>query len=128
MKKLDSIPLRFVKAGLLILKARLLILVACISFILMPLTYSAEEQSAAAAEPPSAVIMIADMILARPLLLTATVIGTAFFIVSLPFSLLGGNATEAADALVTQPFKATFLRCLGCTYTGEKHYVNADSK
>ena len=71
-------------------------------------------------ERPSGMEMSADLILVRPLMFTATVIGTAIFIVSSPFSALGGNFTEAADTLVGTPFKSTFMRCLGC---GVKHDV-----
>ena len=56
-------------------------------------------------------------------LLVATVIGTAFYIVSLPFSLAGGNAAEAGEALVVGPAMSTFVRCLGCTRLGYKKEV-----
>jgi hypothetical protein len=36
-------------------------------------------------------------------------------VVTLPFSLLGGNPGEAAEVLVMNPGKNTFVRCLGCT-------------
>lgn len=64
---------------------------------------------------PHAGAMIADGLIARPLLIVGTVIGTGVFVVSLPFSLLGGNSGGAFHALVAEPFKTTFLRCLGCT-------------
>ena len=66
-------------------------------------------------ERPGGVAMAADVLLARPLLLVSSVVGTGLFLVSLPFSALGGNVGEAADALVVTPVKATFVRCLGCT-------------
>jgi hypothetical protein len=47
-------------------------------------------------------------------------VGGAVWLVSLPFSLLGGNADEAGEVLVMGPAKATFVRCLGCTRTGKK--------
>ena len=58
--------------------------------------------------------MVADVVVARPLGLLATIGGAAAFVVSLPFSALGGNVPQAADALVVGPAKATFVRCLGC--------------
>ena len=73
-------------------------------------------------ERPSAGAMIADVVVARPLLLVGTVIGTGAFLVSLPFSLLGGNAGDAAEALVLEPASATFLRCLGCK-PGERNHL-----
>ncbi|GAA4649303.1 hypothetical protein GCM10023116_15770 [Kistimonas scapharcae] len=67
-------------------------------------------------ENPGFFSMTADLFLARPLLLVTTAVGTAIFIVSSPFSALGGNINQAADKLVLEPAKATFVRCLGCSY------------
>ncbi|MFN3713796.1 MAG: hypothetical protein ACK4SX_09065 [Alcanivoracaceae bacterium] len=64
---------------------------------------------------PGEISMMADALLARPVLLVSTVIGLGLFTVTLPFSLLGDNVDEAAEALVKAPARATFLRCLGCT-------------
>jgi hypothetical protein len=76
-------------------------------------------------EDPSALAMAGDLIIARPLLLVATVVGTAFYIVSLPFSLAGGNAGKAGETLVLGPAMSTFVRCLGCTRSGyNKDVVN----
>jgi len=66
-------------------------------------------------ERPTGLAMAGDVALARPLLFVGTVIGTALFVVSSPFSLLGGNIAEAGKTLVVTPAKATFVRCLGCT-------------
>ena len=65
-------------------------------------------------EPPTPAAMVGD-VLTRPIMLGATVIGTGLFLVTLPFSLIGGNAGQAGDVLVVKPFQATFMRCLGCT-------------
>jgi len=76
-------------------------------------------EAAQAAEPrleqqPSGGAMVADALVARPLLAVATVGGAAVFLVSLPFSALGGNVDEAAKTLILTPAEATFRRCLGC--------------
>lgn len=63
---------------------------------------------------PSAIAMGTDILIARPLLLGVTIIGTGLFIVSLPLSILGNNVSEAGQRLVATPAKATFFRCLGC--------------
>lgn len=63
---------------------------------------------------PSGGAMVVDALLARPLLAVATVGGAAVFLVSLPFSALGGNVDAAAETLVKTPAEATFRRCLGC--------------
>lgn len=69
---------------------------------------------------PSAMAMMGDALLARPLLLAGTLAGTGLFVVTLPFSALGGNVKEAADTLVVGLAKSTFTRCLGCTATQDK--------
>ena len=66
-------------------------------------------------EEPTALAMVTDTVLVRPVMLAVTVVGTAFFVVSLPFSVLGGNVGQAADTLMVQPAANTFIRCLGCT-------------
>jgi len=69
-------------------------------------------------EKPNAGMMAGDLVVARPVGLVMTVAGTAAFIVSLPFTLLAGNVSEAADSLMIGPAATTFMRCLGCTTTG----------
>lgn len=75
---------------------------------------------ALAAEPglkegPSGGAMVADALVARPLLAAATVGGTAIFLVALPFTALGGNVGETAETLIKTPAEAAFRRCLGCS-------------
>lgn len=67
---------------------------------------------------PPAYAMVADLLIARPLGLVFTAVGTAAFVVTLPFTAIGGNVGPAADALVVEPARATFVRCLGCTTSG----------
>ena len=57
--------------------------------------------------------MAFDLILMRPIGLAASIVGTAIFIVSLPFSALGGNEEAAAEKLVKEPLFFTFQRPLG---------------
>jgi hypothetical protein len=57
--------------------------------------------------------MAADLLLVRPISLIGTVLGTAGFIVSLPFTLPTGSAGDAGRALVGRPFEYTFNRPLG---------------
>jgi hypothetical protein len=66
-------------------------------------------------QEPTNMEMFGDAIFVRPLLAVATVFGTAVFIVTLPFSAMGGNTKEAANVLVAQPADALLFRCLGCT-------------
>ena len=53
-------------------------------------------------ENPSALAMIGDLVIARPLLVVATAAGAAAFLVSLPFTATGGNMDQAADTLQEQ--------------------------
>lgn len=74
-------------------------------------------------EEPTALAMVGDLVLVRPLLLAVTAVGTVVFVASLPFSLAGGNSAEAGKTLVVGPAEATFLRCLGCTRSGYKKEI-----
>lgn len=69
---------------------------------------------------PSGMAMFGDAVLARPLLLAGTLVGTGLFVITLPFSALGGNVKETADTLVVGLAKSTFTRCMGCTETQDK--------
>ena len=61
----------------------------------------------------SPMTMVVDGTVVRPLGFCATVLGTAAWIVTLPFSALGGNAGEAAQQLIVKPARFTFTRPLG---------------
>ena len=78
----------------------------------------AESEIGAVNEDPSALAMGTDLLVIRPVMLATTVIGSAVWLVSLPFSAAGGNMKQAADTLVVGPGKATFVRCLGCVGEG----------
>ncbi|MEC7814814.1 MAG: hypothetical protein VX939_00965 [Pseudomonadota bacterium] len=84
------------------------------------LAFSSLGHAQAVDESPSALAMTTDAVVLRPLLLATTIVGSAVYLVSLPFSALGGNAAEAGEVLVVGPAKATFVRCLGCTRSGRK--------
>jgi hypothetical protein len=56
--------------------------------------------------------MMAELLM-RPFMLVGTVLTTATFIVTSPFSALGGNFGEAFDKLVKEPAAYTFTRPLG---------------
>jgi hypothetical protein len=57
--------------------------------------------------------MFFDTLVVRPAGLIGTVAGTAVFLVSLPFSALGGNTGAVADEIVVSPARYTFVRPLG---------------
>ncbi len=64
-------------------------------------------------EGADAPMMIADVIIARPVGLVSTVVGTALFIVALPFTIPSSSVAPVARALVAAPFKFTFKRPVG---------------
>lgn len=69
---------------------------------------------------PNMLKMGADLLIARPVLLGFTVLGSALYLISLPFSAAGGNLGQASEVLVVGPARATFKRCLGCANSDEK--------
>lgn len=69
-------------------------------------------------ESPNEWAMVADLLVARPIGLVLTAGGAAVWLVSLPFTLLSGHASEAAGALIGGPVESTFMRCLGCRKPG----------
>lgn len=57
--------------------------------------------------------IVLDLILLRPIGLVATVVGTLFFVGSLPISLPTLSVGKTFNALVAAPAKYTFVRELG---------------
>jgi hypothetical protein len=65
-----------------------------------------------AEDVPAEAIML-DTLLLRPLGFAATVVGSAMFVVSLPFSIPTKQVDKVAQKLVVAPAKYTFTRPLG---------------
>lgn len=91
---------------------------ATVFFLIAALIFIPSATSVAAdSEPPqgdiSAGAMVVDLLLVRPVGIVSVVLGSAVFIVSLPFSALGGNTGTAAQKLISEPVKFTFTRPLG---------------
>ncbi len=104
------------------IKHKLLMTLACTSLV------AASMQSAVAAIEidetdfgPSYETMVVDTVVGKPLQLVAAVTGTAAYLVSLPFSLIGGNADQAQRKLFVEPWDA-MGRCLGCTVAEDNYY------
>jgi hypothetical protein len=110
----------------IIARARRATVALVVSCMLLPQGLWAQE---AIDESPSEWAMVGDLLVARPLGAVLTVGGTAVWIVSLPFTLLAGNASEAAGTLIGGPVEETFMRCLGCRnagYTGKDTVANRE--
>ena len=74
-------------------------------------------------ENPSGLRMMADLLIARPAGIVLLGLGSTVYVVTLPFSLLGGNSKEVLGQLVVGPAKEAFVRCLGCSTPGRKEKV-----
>jgi len=81
--------------------------------MLIPFSSSALAQDQSLFEENSAEQMVFDFFLVRPLGIAVTAVGTAVFIVSLPFSASGGNVKEAFCKMIAEPAQFTFARPLG---------------
>ena len=81
--------------------------------LLVPFGSTALAEEYFEAEEPEGGEMIYDAIVVRPLGVVATAVGAVFFVVSLPFSAVGGNIDTASEKLVKKPARFTFKRPLG---------------
>ena len=82
-------------------------------------------QGAQVEEDPGAFTMVGDLLVARPIGLALLAMGSLTYLVTLPFSVAGGNADEAAKVLVIGPAREVFVRCLGCRRPGRKEKITA---
>jgi hypothetical protein len=55
----------------------------------------------------------ADALVVRPACLVATVVGSAVFVIALPWAAASKSVKKTADTLVVKPAWATFTRPLG---------------
>lgn len=90
-----------------------IVLVVIAALMCIPFASSALADEYFKAKEPGAGAMIYDMAVVRPIGLAATVIGSAFWLVSLPFSASGDNFDTATEKLVKEPAAYTFKRPLG---------------
>jgi len=90
-----------------------IVLAAALAVAPVPAAAQSPQQQQVPKDEFSAVQMGADLLLGRPLGLVATLVGTALFIASLPFSAAGGNIEQAGKVLVKEPAEFTFKRPLG---------------
>lgn len=74
-------------------------------------------------ENPSGLRMMADLLIARPAGIILLSLGSTVYVVTLPFSLLGGNSKDVFGQLVLGPAEETFVRCLGCSTPGRKEKI-----
>jgi len=95
------------------MQSGVVLLVAVLFLCATSLVHAAEDSYMARTEDVSAEAMIADGLLLRPAGIAATVLGTAVFVVTLPFSIPTRSVGQAAQKLIVDPARYTFVRPLG---------------
>ena len=89
----------------------LAIMLATSNMAFVSSAYARDYESAS--ERPSGGAMLADAVFMRLPMTVVTIAGAAVFVVTLPFSALGGNVGEAGTRLVKDPFEYAWVRPLG---------------
>lgn len=89
------------------MKTRMIALVCVVAFIV------GSTAPAHAMDDFTPEAMATDTLVVRPMCLAATIVGSAVFLVSLPFVAIAGKTGKTAKALVGKPAKATFVRDMG---------------
>ena len=69
--------------------------------------------SSSASENSGPLTVATDAVVIRPACLVATVLGSAVFVVALPWAAISKSVKKTADTLVVKPANATFTRPLG---------------
>jgi hypothetical protein len=96
------------------------LLVAILFLWATSLVHAAEDSSyIARSDDVSAEAIIADGLLLRPSGVLATMLGTVVFVVTLPFSIPTKSVDKAAQKLIVDPAKYTFVRPLGQIESGK---------
>ena len=92
---------------------KFLVILLIAAMMIMPLATTAFAEEYFEVEEPSGGAMMFDLAVVRPVGIVATAVGCVFFVVSSPFSALGGNIDAAGQKLVKDPVAFTFKRPLG---------------
>jgi hypothetical protein len=61
----------------------------------------------------SGIAAIGDVVVVRPVSFVATVLGSVFFVVALPFAAASKSTKDTANVLVVEPAEYTFTRPVG---------------
>jgi hypothetical protein len=94
-------------------KQVLIVTMALMMIAMTSLVWAEEYAVSPAPKEATAEAMLADVFILRPFGLAATVLGSVTFVVALPFTLLSRSVDKAAQRLVVDPAKFTFVRPLG---------------
>jgi hypothetical protein len=110
--------------GFEIVKTQVLVCLFVTILLVLPIG----AQAGRVEEKPGAFVMVADLLVARPIGLMMLGIGSAAYVVTLPFSLFGGNPIDSSAELVFKPAREVFLRCLGCRTPGRKQRIKVPKR
>lgn len=92
---------------------RLMVLLIVLTLVLAPVSASFARDDNLDDDDLVAGKMVGDLVVVRPLGFCMVILGTAVFVVSLPFTAPAGNTGEAFQALMAEPARFTFARPLG---------------
>jgi hypothetical protein len=84
-----------------------------ILIILCLLTFGIGSVNTASAAVDNSLEVVGDLAIVRPGCFAVTIVGSAIFVVALPFAAMSGSVRSTADTLVIRPAEATFTRPLG---------------
>ena len=95
------------------MQAGMALLMVALFLWVTSLVHAAEDAYTPRSDDVTAEAMIADGLLLRPGGLIATLVGSAVFVITLPFSIPTKSVEKAAQKLVVDPARYTFVRPLG---------------
>jgi hypothetical protein len=81
--------------------------------LLCALTFTFGGVTSSRADVDKSLDVVGDLALVRPGCFVVTVVGSAIFVVALPFAAMSGSIHDTADTLVLHPAEATFTRPVG---------------
>ncbi|MCX5809070.1 MAG: hypothetical protein NTX36_06835 [Proteobacteria bacterium] len=90
-----------------------IILVAIAALLIIPLGSHALAQEQIKKTAPDGGVMVADLLVARPLGVSGMFAGFFLFIATVPFFAPGGNVGTAWEQMVDAPANYTFARPIG---------------
>ena len=90
-----------------------LIIMMIAAMMIMPIANTALASEYFESEDPSGGEMMFDLAVVRPVGIVASAVGCVIFVVSSPFSALGGNIDTASEKLIKDPAAFTFKKPLG---------------
>ena len=92
---------------------KIIIFVVVASFLVISFGTSAMAKGISNPPERNAAVMLVDGAVVRPLQFSSLVIGTVSFVLTIPWSALGGNVGEAYTKMMVEPARLTFKRPLG---------------